>query len=586
MGETLDSGDAALSARLGAVSAEMATFRPREPHHHPTLLGGEAGIPYERILIGVARGREAIDLAIGEGLCALEDRDALMALGYSRMTDYAREVLGLPSTTARDKVRLARGLVARPLLREAVRSGKLTPRKALEVLPVARGDAERPWLLLAGTLSVRELHSAVARARGAPVQGAASPAESPDEERWQLLALPLRPEHRVVVEEAMRLAGEILGQGAPAWQRLEAMALEFLGSHPVEPREEDLGTRPRPAEGGIPPEELERALEFESNGWDWLEAVEPLAAPELQEMDPEALDAKLQELVEKRTSWDELFGVLARGFVRAGLSQSLGFANLGQYVRERLGMSRRAVEQRVWLERRMEDLPQLRHALARGDVSYEKARLVAGVADFATVNEWIHRAGELTCVDLEAAVEAARDAQACARRRLEVRVPERVAGLLDEALRAVAEAWGGPVDPAGCLALLARHFVQVWGPILERRNDARTRVMERDGGRCTTPGCSRASAQNHHVVRRSQGGGDDPGNLTAVCAPHHLRGIHGELIRVSGTAPHGLVWELRSGVRLGPARLRREEAPGSRGDERAGTVDRAPVRRWPPISAR
>jgi hypothetical protein len=234
----------------------------------------------------------------------------------------------------------------------------------------------------------------------------------------------------------------------------------------------------------------------------------------------------------------------------------------------------------------MEDLPQLRHALARGDVSYEKARLVAGVADFATVNEWIHRAGELTCVDLEAEVEAARDAQACARRRLEVRVPERVAGLLDEALRAVAEAWGGPVDPAGCLALLARHFVQVWGPILERRNDARTRVMERDGGRCTTPGCSRASAQNHHVVRRSQGGGDDPGNLTAVCAPHHLRGIHGELIRVSGTAPHGLVWELRSGVRLGPARLRREEAPGSRGDERAGTVDRAPVRRWPPISAR
>ena len=75
--------------------------------------------------------------------------------------------------------------------------------------------------------------------------------------------------------------------------------------------------------------------------------------------------------------------------------------------------------------------------------------------------------------------------------------------------------------------------------------------MERDGGRCTTPGCSRVSAQNHHVVHRSQGGGDDPGNLTAVCAPHHLRGIHGGLIRVSGTAPDSLVWELRSGVRLG-----------------------------------
>jgi hypothetical protein len=581
MGESLDSGDAALSARLQAVSAEIATFRPREPHHHPTLLGGEAGIPYERILLGVARGREAIDLAIGEGLCALEDRDALMSLGYSRMTDYAREVLGLPETTARSKAKLARGLADRPLLREAVRSGDLAPRKALEVLPVARGDAERPWLLLAGTLSVRELGKAVARALGGPVEGTAPAAEPPDDERWQRLALPLRPEHRVVVEEAMRLAGEILGRGAPAWQRLEAMAQEFLGSHAVEPREEDLGTRPRP-EDGIPPEELGRALEIESNGWAWLEAVEPVAAPELREMEPEALDARLRELVEKRTSWDELFGGLARGFVRAGLSRSLGFANLGQYVRERLGMSRRAVEQRVWLERRMEDLPQLRHALACGDVSYEKARVVAGVADFATVNEWIRRAGDLTCVELEAAVEAARDAQACARRRLEVRVPERIAGLLDEALRAVADAWGGPIDPAGCLALLARHFVQVWGPILERRNDARARVMERDGGRCTTPGCSRGSAQSHHVVRRSQGGSDDPGNLTPVCAPHHLRGIHGGLIRVSGTAPDGLVWELRSGVRLGPARrLHPAEARRLPPCSSASRGSAAGTTRWP-----
>jgi hypothetical protein len=202
----------------------------------------------------------------------------------------------------------------------------------------------------------------------------------------------------------------------------------------------------------------------------------------------------------------------------------------------------------------MEELPQLRNALERGEVSYEKARLVAGAADFDSVNGWIRRAWGMSCVELELAVEVARDAQACARGQLEARVPERVAGLLDAALRAAAEASGEPLDPATCLARVARHFVEVWGPLLERRSTPSRRVQERDGWRCRTPGCSRPSAHDHHLIFSSQGGSDDPGNRTALCAPHHLRGIHGGLIRVSGTAPDRLVWELRSGKRLGPAR--------------------------------
>ncbi len=542
MGEALDSNDTALATRYDSVLQQICNFRPREPHHYPNLFGGEASIPFERIFVGVARGREAIDLAIGEGLRALEDRDGLMDLGYSKMTDYARQELGLPSTTARDKVKLARGLETRPVLRQAVRSGKLSPRKALEVLPVARGAGEAPWLLLAGTLSVRELKKAVARALG---RGAESAAPAlPDEERWKVLSLPLRPEDRAVLAEAMRLAGELLGRGAPTWQRLEAMAQEFLGSHPTALGEDETDLPPR---HGIPPEDLEKAHEIESNGWDWLEAVEPVAAPELGEMEPGALDARLRELVEKRESWDEIFGVLARGFVQRGLARKLGFANLGQYLKERLGMSRRAFEQRAWLERRMEELPQLRYSLERGEVSYEKARLVANVADFDSVNEWIRRAAGMTCARLELAVEAALDAQACARERLEARVPERVAGLVNAALRAAAESSGERLDPAGCLVRVARHFVETWGPLLERRKTLERQILERDGYRCQVPGCTRPAAHVHHIVLRSHGGGDDPGNLTSVCAVHHLRGIHGGRIRVSGTAPDGLVWELATG---------------------------------------
>jgi hypothetical protein len=68
--------------------------------------------------------------------------------------------------------------------------------------------------------------------------------------------------------------------------------------------------------------------------------------------------------------------------------------------------------------------------------------------------------------------------------------------------------------------------------------------VERDRGFCQVPGCSRAAAHAHHVTFRSRGGGDEPENLVSVCAAHHLHGIHRGWIRVSGTAPDGLRWEV------------------------------------------
>jgi hypothetical protein len=367
----------------------------------------------------------------------------------------------------------------------------------------------------------------------------------------------------VVVREAMRLAERTLWRGAPSWLQVEAMAQEFLGGH-AEAEEDEVEEPAVPAEGAIPPEDLEKALEIESDGWFWLEAVEALAAPQLPEMEPDTLDERLQDLVAKRGSWDEVFGVLALGFVKKRLATKLGFANLGHYLKERLGMSRRAFEQRVWLEKRMEALPQLRYALERGEVSYEKARLLAGVADFDSVNGWIRRAEGMTCVELERAVAATEDAQVCARGKFEVRMPERVARLLDAALRAAAKVYGRWLDPGECLVLVAAHFVGTWGPLLARRSTPSRKVQERDGGWCTTPGCSRGSAQDHHVILRSHGGSHDPGNQTALCAPHHLRGIHGGRIRVSGTAPDRLVWELADGTPFTAGLAASQIPPGPR----------------------
>ncbi len=276
-------------------------------------------------------------------------------------------------------------------------------------------------------------------------------------------------------------------------------------------------------------------------------------------MEPRALDARLKALVARREGWNEIFGMLAGLFARKHLATELGFANLGHYARERLGMSRRALEQRVWLERRMEALPQLRHAIAQGEISYEKARLVAGMADFDSVNGWIRRAEGMTCVELERTIAGAEDAQVCARRKFVVRMPVRVGRLLEAALRAVAEASVGSPGRGECLALAMAHFWTVWKPPPGRRATPSQKIRDRNGGWCTVPGCSRASGQGHHLIFRSHGGGSGAGNTTGLCAPHHLRGIHGGRLRVSGTAPDHLVWELADGTPFtaGAGRLRR-----------------------------
>jgi hypothetical protein len=406
---------------------------------------------------------------------------------------------------------------------------------------------------------VRELHLAVKKAlaeeRGAAAAGdgpagsnAAPLPPAPDEERWTVVTIEIPPGYEILVDEGMRLAEETLWRGAPRWRQVEAVCDEVLGGHAALLREGELSETAGPAEGAIPAEDLEKALEIGSNGWDWLESVEPVAAPELPPMEPRALDARLKALVRRREDWDEIFGMLARLFARKSLATEMGFANLGHYARERLGMSRRALEQRVWLERRMEELPQLRHALSKGEISYEKARLLAGVADFDSVNGWIRRAEGMTCAELERALDGTEDAQVCARGKFEVRMPKRVAGLLEAAVRVVAEASNGSPGRGECLAIAVAHFWTVWKPHFEGRATPSRRIRDRNGGWCTVPGCSRASAQGHHVVFRSHGGGNDLGNLTGLCAPHHLRGIHGGRLRVSGTATDRLVWELADGT--------------------------------------
>lgn len=568
--------------------------------HRRGLLRAEAALLVDGLLCKVARGRGALALAMGEALASLSRGDRLLRLGYACLGDYARERLGIAGRTAQAMAQLSAALRERPLLRDAVLRGEVSARKALALLPVAFGGSEASWMERARSETARALAEAVKVERGQEEAG--------EEEAWDRVRLPLSAEQRGTLDEAMVLAGTVVGVPATRHQRLEAMSQEYLGEHGHEGgqggdeagegggeasqaagearqasdeataadgavyqdeasaggdavTESGVAWSPGPSrhrdlfslevEGWL--EAVKKELEIETGRWEALTRVDPVAAPRAgEEESPPAIDAGLRRLAGMLARWDELVGHLALVMKFFGLRKEAGFADFDHYCVERLWMAPRTVEQRVWLERRFYDLPGLREAMRSGRLSYEQARLVAEVADAGSVEDWVRRAEGMTCIDLRRTIEGREERQMCAREELSIRVPRRVAELMDAAFRAARRKAGRELSPAECLVEIARHFTETWKGVVSERSTPQRRVRRRDE-HCQVPGCSRAALHAHHVIHASQGGPDDPWNLTGVCAAHHLC-IHSGWVRVSGRAPDRLVWELgEKAPETGPA---------------------------------
>jgi hypothetical protein len=134
-----------LDARLEAVANAAAPLGSRLPRVRDPVLGRWMAQQMDTLLRNVTSDYGALDVAIGEGLDALTIGRRAMDVGYSNIGDYAREELGINAGTAVKMARLARRLRDRPLLREAVRRGEVTARKA-EIDPW-RIDAELKQLV-------------------------------------------------------------------------------------------------------------------------------------------------------------------------------------------------------------------------------------------------------------------------------------------------------------------------------------------------------------------------------------------------------------------------------------------------------
>jgi len=356
----------------------------------------------------------------------------------------------------------------------------------------------------------------------------------------------------------------------PTWACMEAAAAEALSALP------DLSADPDGAEDSLATDSARVANACAAQG----PAIDrPTPALPVAEPTP-AIDALLDGLDDA-----DAFEFDARLRRAVALEQRLD-AELAPLLRrfpllwEQLGISPRKMRALVRLDRAGDRCPALSEAFQDGRLSWVQAHALVGLLSLPETapfrDAWVAWAERVTVrrlqEDADAALEAAARGEAPAppddpswQMRAEHRGDEETPALAEETARFFFSA---PAEVARLLRAvicsvrrclecsegaawgwLFDHALEAWGandPRIRREH----RVFARDGWRCTVPGCtSYRNLHDHHIVFRSVGGDDDIANRTTLCAYHHLRGVHAGRVRVIGSAPDELRFEL--GLRPG-----------------------------------
>src|SRR3989454_12282995 len=92
------------------------------------------------------------------------------------------------------------------------------------------------------------------------------------------------------------------------------------------------------------------------------------------------LDGFLRRLARQEAVCRRVLGRLGRTFLAGRYHYRLGFARLGDYTRERLGLSARQVQDLARVAERLQSLPALAAAFAAGDGSWAPTRLLPPAA--------------------------------------------------------------------------------------------------------------------------------------------------------------------------------------------------------------
>lgn len=548
----------------------------------------------------LSRLRNPVEWRVARMLERLDCGSGYLDLGFARLSDYARERLGLTARRVQALLGLARRLGPLPRVAAAYESGVLSQSQAALVARVATAADQDRWVMRAKSLTVRRLTQEVLEAlpERLPDDGATATV-CEEEDAGETLGWTGPARLRPLWDEALELARRSGGADEPVHGCVEFISADFLAGAPDRPRvlAAELATEPaaEPAEGkrtvldGAEPdgtdlfEAMRGAIEAEAPSGpeaDRREASLPDAVIEGLNDTPRLLDLRLRKLValRQKLAWQQ--GRLLRVMAARRLHRDLGFLSFSRYCQERAGLGARRAWQLIALDRRLVRLPRLAAAYRMGEVSWVRASAIAGIATAATEEDWIRVARSVTVRRLRAEVglategvrppglasdgrvqlsaprapaAGARDGLFDGERRVPMRfwAPLEVASLWRQAvavsrmllLRARAAADAGPAEWE-CVERILQTFVASWSVRQTAAWQRRYRIFERDGWRCRVPGCSsRAHLQVHHVVFRSHGGGEDDGNLATLCATHHLRGIHQGRLRCHALPDGLLAWE-------------------------------------------
>lgn len=486
---------------------------------------------------------------------ALVERRAYEALGFRCLRDYGRERLGHGARAVREWARVWEALASLPALRGGVLSGEISWSVARRVVALATPETDAACAETVRGRTVRAVDVLLRSASGAPEADAAE-AEETVRVRAALTHEMIPRWHR-----ALELARRVAGERLPVWECAEAIAAEALAAFGASEPPEKLDSRQPPARSpvgraararGSPGDHEPGLRHLAFPAVRWLHA----AAPEREEVlaalgswaqaaAPHDLDEALRTEVARLQSVDADLGALLREILTRKLYVELGFERFDRYVEERIDVPPRTARRWIRLARGDGTTRAVASALRSGELTGMQARIVADARGDTTA--WLALARQRTLRGLEDVASSVFPGSSF----VQFTAPASVASVfragLAAARRRLEAAKGAPVAAAQALGFMLEHAIQTWEEHGSAFRD--TADFERDGWRCTAPGCTaRRSLHSHHIVFRSAGGADEPWNRTTLCAFHHLRGVHAGHVRCAGRAPDQLIFALGVGA--------------------------------------
>jgi hypothetical protein len=357
-------------------------------------------------------------------------------LGYARLADYAGERAGISARQIQELARADAALARLPAIEAAFLAGRISWSKARDLTRAATPEDEAVWLEAAERLTARALERevrAVDRRALTAVEVRAAPDVGPleidedgyvvDEDRAAVqlrVSVAVRGKWWRARRLAQRVAGLPLSHGecaeAVAAEVLSAIALDGAGAETVviddspaararaaharaEPdRAEALAAaRPSPPAACAGPESSPRFLAALVRGLDAADAFE--------------LDRRLRAGARLEQRWLAELAPRVLDAARGRAHRRLGFGDLGDWARERLGMSPRKAQALLRLERAGEVCPGLRAAFRAGRLSWRQAHVLVPLLlldeSLPHRTAWIERAARISLRRLEDEVDFA-----------------------------------------------------------------------------------------------------------------------------------------------------------------------------------